>query len=68
MAGASMVDGMQLGEGKVFREGLIRGSNTFGDDSKTTLGVPFRRKIVVRGSGYASLKNGLTRLCKHGVF
>ena len=38
--------------------GLIHGSNTLGDDSKTTMGVPFRRKIVVRGSGYASKKKG----------
>ena len=47
---------MQLGEG--FKVGLICGSKTLGDDSKTTLGMPSGRKIVVRGSGYASNEKG----------
>ena len=38
--------------------GLICGSKTFGDDSKTTLGMPFWRKILVNGGGYASNKKG----------
>ena len=39
--GATRVDGMQLGEREGLSLGLICGSETLGNDSKTTLGMPF---------------------------
>ena len=40
------------------RIGLICGSKTLGDDSKQNLVCNSGKIIVVRGSGYASNKNG----------